>query len=304
MIRGVSIIIPTYRRANPLRWTLADLGRTQPGWGEVLIVDQNLEACMTGDSFELQNGLAMHVLRRPPGVVAARNHAASVAVHEILLFLDDDVRIDDVQFLERHRCNYDDPAIDAVCGQELSGPEFQAGAPDRSQFTSIFEEAEFFNRRASERRLVAHLSTCNCSVRQDSFQKIGGFDPFFTGNSYGDDTDLAIRMARAGMRIVFDPLASVRHLHWREGGLRLNDTSNRSSEFDRHLSSWLVYYRHVPPPWRRWFLWHRILRRQLLLRRNILRWHQWPAIIGGILGARSAARRVACGECPVSVPGV
>jgi GT2 family glycosyltransferase len=275
----------------------------QSAWGEVLIVDQNPEPCIAGDSFELQNGLAVRVLRHPPGVVAARNHAASVAVNKVLLFLDDDVRIEDVNFLEQHRCNYDDPAIDAVCGQELSGPDFRVGPPDRSQFASIFEEAEFFNRRASERRLVAHLSTCNCSVRKDSFQKIGGFDSLFTGNSYGDDTDLAIRMAKAGMRIVFDPLASVRHLHWPEGGLRLNDRTNRSSEFDRHLSSWLVYYRHVPPRWRHWFLWHRILRRQLLLRRNLFRWHQWPAIIGGILGARSAARRFACGECPASLLG-
>jgi hypothetical protein len=193
---------------------------------------------MIRDSFELENGLAVRVLRQPPGVVAARNHAASLAVHEVLLFLDDDVSIEDVNFLERHRCNYEAPVIDAVCGQELSGPDFQAEAPDRSQFASIFEEAEFFNRRASERRLVAHLSTCDCSVRRSSFQKIGGFDPMFTGNSYGDDTDLAIR-------IVFDPLASVRHLHWREGGLQLNDRANQSSAFNRHLSPWLVYYRHA-----------------------------------------------------------
>jgi GT2 family glycosyltransferase len=303
VISGVSIIIPTYRRDTPLRSTLADLGRVKRGLGEVLIVDQNPEACISAGPFELENGLAVRVLRQPPGVVAARNHAASVAAHEVLLFLDDDVRIEDVNFLEQHRCNYDDPAIDAVCGQELSGPDFQAEEPDHSQFASVFEEAEFFNRRASERRLVAHLSTCNCSVRRSSFQKIGGFDPLFTGNSYGDDTDLAIRMANAGMRIVFDPLASLRHLHWREGGLRLNDRTNRSSDFDRHLSSWLVYYRHVPPPWRRWFLWHRILRRQLLLRRNVFLWHQWPAIIDGILEARSAARRMLARDCPTSVPG-
>jgi GT2 family glycosyltransferase len=292
MSTGITVIIPTYRRAEPLSATLTDLGRMKQSADEVLIVDQSPEPCLPVNSFALENGLTVRVLRRPPGIVAARNHAASMAEHEVLVFLDDDVRIENVDFLERHRVNYDDPAIDAVCGQELMWPDFQAWPPDRSRFASVFEEAEFFNRRASERRLVAHLSTCNCSVRRSSFQKVGGFDPRFTGNSYGDDTDLAIRMAKAGMRIVFDPLASVRHMRWHEGGLRLNDRTNQSSVFDRHLSSWLVYYQHVPPPWRRWFLWHRILRRQLLLRRNVFRWHQWPRIIAGIIRARAAARRI------------
>src|SRR5262249_45058279 len=107
------------------------------------------------------------------------------------------------------------PAIDGVCGQELLGPDFAPSAPDRSQFSCLYEEAEFFDRFSSEARFVSHLSTCNCSVRKSSFDKVGGFDEIFTGNSYGDDTDLAMRLAQAGCRIYFDPQASVRHLKWR-----------------------------------------------------------------------------------------
>jgi hypothetical protein len=47
----------------------------------------------------------------------------------------------------------------------------------------------------------------------------------------------------------------------------------------------------VPPRWRRWFLWHRIFRRRLFLRRNLLRLHRWPAILRGIFAARAEARR-------------
>jgi GT2 family glycosyltransferase len=141
--------------------------------------------------------------------------------------------------------------------------------------------------------MVAHLSTCNCSVRKSAFERVGGFDKMFIGNSYGDDTDFAIRLAEAGGEIVFDPKASVRHLHWQGGGLRLSDRANPSSAFDRHLSSWLVFFRHVPPRWRRWFLWHRILRRQLLLRRNVWRLYRWPGIIVGIITSGLEARRLA-----------
>jgi len=291
MAPGASIIIPTYRRSDPLHEVLLDLGRLSAVSGEVLIVDQSPSPSIEGDTRTLDNGLPVRVLRRPPGVVEARNFGAAEARYEVLVFLDDDVRIAEPAFIDRHLENYTDPAVDAVCGQELNGPDFAADSPDESQFASLYEEAEFFNRRSSGKRRVAHLSTCNCSVRRSSFMSVGGFDPIFTGNSYGDDTDLAIRMAQAGMQIVFDSKASVRHLHWQAGGLRLNDTTNVASEFDKHFSSWLVYYRHVPPRWRRWFLWHRILRRRLLLRRNVLRWHHWPAIIRGILTAREAARQ-------------
>ncbi len=286
---GASIIIPTFCRPEPLRNTLASLGRLRPVPGEVIVVDQSPEPGLT-ETDSLANGMPLRVLRRPPGVVAARNAAAAAARHEVLIFLDDDVEIPDPDFLEAHLRQYEQSEVDAVCGQELSGPDFAPSAPDRSQFASLYEEAEFFNRRSPEARAVAHLSTCNCSVRKTAFDRVGGFDEIFTGNSYGDDTDLAMRLAQAGARIVFAPEASVRHLHWRQGGLRLNDRANAASVVDRHLSSWLVYFRHVPPKWRRWFLWHRILRRQLLLKRNVLRLHQWPAIIAGILRARAKAR--------------
>ena len=289
---SASIIIPTFCRPEPLRETLADLGKLNAAGSEVLIVDQS-PAPFSEAPPVLANGLVVHVLHRPPGVVAARNFAAAAAQHEVLIFLDDDVRIDRADFLERHLRNYEDPAIDAVCGQELNGPDFAEEPPDRSQFASLYEEAEFFNRRSSEARPVAHLSTCNCSVRKSSFERIGGFDPAFAGNSYGDDTDLAMRLAQAGGCIVFDPTASVRHLHWRQGGLRLSDQANRASAHARHLSSWLVYYRHVPAKWRRWFLWARILRRQLFLKSNLYRLHRWPGIIAGILSARVEARRKA-----------
>jgi GT2 family glycosyltransferase len=257
----------------------------------LLVIDQSPSPSIEGDALTLDNGMPVRILRRPPGVVAARNFGAAEARHEVLVFLDDDVRIADPAFVQRHLENYEDPAVAAVCGQELTGPDFTPAPPDRSQFASLYEAAEFFNRRSSERRPVAHLSTCNCSVRKSAFERVGGFDPLFTGNSYGDDTDLAIRIAQSGMRILFDPKASVRHLHWQSGGLRLTDRTNLASEFDAHYSSWLVYYRHVPPRWRRWFLWHRIFRRRLFLRKNLLRFYEWPAIVRGIFAARAAARR-------------
>lgn len=289
---GASVIIPSYLRPEPLKMTLEDLGCQRLVPGEILVVDQSPEPLLPSAESTLANGLPVRVLRRPPGVVAARNFAASAARHEILIFLDDDVHIDDPGFLETHLRTYEDPEIDGVCGQELLPPDFASTPPHRSQFAHLYEEAEFFDRRSTEARFVAHLSTCNCSVRKSTFEKVGGFDEVFTGNSYGDDTDLAMRLAQAGARIYYNPAASVRHLKWQRGGLRLSDRTNAASAYNRHLSSWLTYFRHVPPQWRRWYLWHRILRRQLMTKANVYRFDRWPAILAGIASSRAAARRL------------
>ena len=73
---GVSVIIPSYLRPEPLQMTLEDLGRQRPVAGEILIVDQSPEPLLPAAESTLANGLPVRVLRRPPGVVAARNFAA------------------------------------------------------------------------------------------------------------------------------------------------------------------------------------------------------------------------------------
>jgi len=247
---------------------------------EILIADQNRAGPISRDFLpeELTARFAVHLLRFSPGVVAARNACAAKAANDILVYLDDDARIASPHFLRNHLLNYLDPSISAVCGQELFPPDFHVGPPDTSQFASPYEEAEFFSRHSSLRRDVANICTCNCSVRREIWSAVGGFNSLFTGNSYGDDTDFALRLQARGYKIVFDPTASVDHLHWRSGGLRLSDPKNKFSLEDRYLCAWLLFLLHVPPKWWRWYLWHQVLRKSLFLKRNITRPYLWPAI--------------------------
>jgi GT2 family glycosyltransferase len=209
---------------------------------------------------------------------------------EVLAFIDDDVRIDDSHFLAHHARNYLDPTVAAVCGQELLPPQF-ATREKASVFSQAFEEAVFFQRETTERREVFHLATCNCSVRRSAWEQVGGLDEAYRGNSYGDDYDLALRMRAAGLKVVFDPLASVKHLQLPLGGLRLSDPRNKWSEAEKYVSLFRFYFQHVPPRWRRWY-WHKcVLRKSLLLRRNLVRPWRWPLIGWGLASAYFKARR-------------
>ncbi|MGB8170975.1 MAG: glycosyltransferase [Chthoniobacteraceae bacterium] len=290
----VSVILATWRRDESLRLVLGDLARQEGVKAEVVVIDQNQPVTAATVFAEFRSSPhQLTVLPHAPGVVASRNDGAKIASGEVLVFIDDDVRIDSPRYLEIIARNFADPQLDAICGQELSPPHYRSSDTEQGPFDSAFEEACFFYRATTQRREVFHLATCNCAIRRSAWEKIGGLDPIFAGNSYGDDYDLALRMRAAGMKIVFDPEASVRHTRAAMGGLRLDDPCNPWSEADRYVSLWVFYLRHVTPKWRRWYLRDAIVGKSILLRRNFTRPWRWPSIMAGLLIAYRRARRAA-----------
>ena len=293
----ISVIVATWRREEPLRLVLGDLARQTGIAAEVVVVDQNSPPLPEDAFAEIRRSPhQLAVIPHAPGVVAARNDGARSATGEVLVFIDDDVRIDETNYLETIARNFIDPALAGLCGQELSPPDYQPSAESAGRSADAFEEATFFPRASSERREVFHLATCNCAIRRSAWEKVGGLDPLFAGNAYGDDYDLALRMRAAGLKIVFEPAASVRHTRAPMGGLRLDDPCNPWSEADRYLSLWIFYFRHVPRRWRRWYLRDAILGKSLLLKRNFLRPWRWPAILAGLIMSYRRARALVKGR--------
>src|SRR5262249_40363129 len=134
------------------------------------------------------------------------------------------------------------------------------------------------------------------SVRRDAFLAVGGFDENFSGNSYGDDYDFAVRLHDAGFRTLFDPAARLVHLRAPLGGLRLSDGGNSFNETDRAISSWIFLLRYATARSWRFLLYHHLLRKTVLLRRNMIRpWRQIPVWAGLIRAFFEARRRVRCG---------
>jgi GT2 family glycosyltransferase len=290
----ISVILATWRRPEPTRLVLGDLARQETAGVEVIVIDQNTPPMAEEIYAELrQSPHVLKVLAHAQGVVAARRAGVEASSGKILVFIDDDVRIRDAHFLAHHLENYADPAVMAVCGQELSPPDYRPRPGPGGDFAEPFEQAMFFARASTERRVVAHLATCNCSLRRAAWDQVGGLDMAFAGNSYGDDYDLALRMHRAGMQIVFDPRPSVEHTRAPMGGLRLDDPRNPYAEWEKYVSLWVFHLRHVPKKWRRWNFKEGILRKSLLLKRNALRPWRWPGVLAGLLRARSVAKKVA-----------
>jgi GT2 family glycosyltransferase len=283
-----SIIIPTFRRFAPLIRTVQDLLKQDYCEFEIIVADQN--PAWPPELFESLRQLKSDsrvrwVNLESPGVVVARNRAVANSQGDLLLFVDDDVVVPYRGFLHNHARNFEDSGIAAVVGRErrIGDPEPKEGttqlrqplylpAPER---LSPLQQALWFDRNGDQAQKVCTFCTCNSAVRRSAFLAIGGFDELFTGNSYGDDYDLALRLHQKGFQIVYDPSSWLIHTRAPMGGLRLTDRSNKVDTAATARGLWLFVLRHGHRGMYYHLLVHHVLRKTLLIKQNLFRvWHQ------------------------------
>jgi glycosyltransferase involved in cell wall biosynthesis len=298
----VSVILPTYRRFEPVLKTLEDLLVQQYPDFEIILLDQN-----PAWPEELRDRLALftkdqrvHWVRiDAPGVVKACNLAVKEASGDLLLFVDDDVLIPHPHLLRLHARNFIYPDIIAAVGREHRPGDVTATVPAASaplataspeRFKSIraeltpLQQALWFDRNSSEPKRVCTFCTCNSSVRKSDFVAVGGFDELFTGNTYGYDADLALRLSERPGTIVYDPDAWLIHLRVPVGGLRLSDKHNRVDAAATAQGLWLFVFRHGYRGMYAHLIYRHVLRKTLLLRRNLLSTRQIGIAIGLLRG--------------------
>src|SRR5207253_5264601 len=120
------------------------------------------------------------------GAAHARNRAAAEARHDILLFLDDDMLCAPDLLTEHAR--FHRAGAQAVVGDVLRDPSSPAG------FMADSNEA-WLKRRGGPLTLF-DVWTGQLSVRRSVFERIGGFDEAYTGDTAfaNEDADLGIRL--------------------------------------------------------------------------------------------------------------
>ncbi|MDR7555593.1 MAG: glycosyltransferase [Armatimonadota bacterium] len=201
-----SIVVSTYNCRDQLAALLADLA-AQEGAFEIVVVDDG----STDGTAEMLDGLAhphpVRVLRqRNQGLAVARNRAARVARGRVLLFLDPDLRLAP-GLVAAHLRHYRGGALLAVQGRTVQDP-----ATLQSTFMRAYYLLPDLAPRRRDDLSYAHVAARNFSVAREAFAAVGGFDETFRGYGF-EDLDLAYRLKRAGVRIVYEPAAVVRHVH-------------------------------------------------------------------------------------------
>jgi GT2 family glycosyltransferase len=215
---NVSIVIPTYRREDRLRRTLGDVLALARPADEVIVVDQterhhpDTEAYLAGVADRIV--LLRH---RPPSVVAAANRGLEAARGEVVLFLDDDVRIPDGALIAAHLDNYRDPAVGGVAGRVLDAERPRPGTLDPRSADPVwgFFHSGWTHATPCE---VTTAPGANASFRRDVLRAVGGVDERFAGNAFRWENDLCLRVRAAGYRVVYDPRPTVHHFYGSPGG--------------------------------------------------------------------------------------
>lgn len=194
----VSVIIPTYNRANSIGRTLDSILAQTYSPIEIIVVNDG----STDDTkSRLEHyGQKIHVVHQEnAGPSAARHTGAKVSRGEFLAFVDsDDIWLP--EFLERSMSALQKAGSDVPCCvtnavlRRTSGKHKRNTSFDSSTLYPKYPEGLWCN--ATEVLVSRFLQTSQTSViRRVAYEKAGGFDPSFR---CGEDHDLALRLSLLG----------------------------------------------------------------------------------------------------------
>jgi GT2 family glycosyltransferase len=235
----ISVVIPTYGREEPLRDTLQDVLKQDYPNFEVLVVDQTRSHKPEIQAYldELATSGKIQLFQVEwASLPGARNYAVRRAKGEIVLFLDDDVNLEE-GFLATHAKNYTRPEIGAVAGRVFDrmkladsggGLEIEDLPPEAMDPGIAWYYIDLVHTVKPQRVLT--VRGCNMSFRREIFTKHGlHFDERFRGSAVREESDFCLRIRQTGYQIWYDPEAYLVHLGEETGGC--HDISTRSLKY-------------------------------------------------------------------------
>ncbi len=218
----ISVAIPTYNREQVLIETIDQVLAQNGFLKEIIIIDQTEKHDVSTERY-LEEKASLNLLKYrrvpTPNLPAARNLALREATSDVLIFIDDDVILNE-HFVESHLRNYqNDSTVVAVAGrikQRLGWPPVNRPSTWRRCLDYRYFSLDSMKRCEG----IATFVGCNHSIRVDVALSLGGYDATFEGIGLREETDMALRLFEADQKIVYDPTAELYHLAQPSGGCR------------------------------------------------------------------------------------
>jgi GT2 family glycosyltransferase len=214
-----SIVVPTFRRPEALRATLAALAALDYDRNrvEVIVADDGADP-LTAEIARRAGAsdLRMEVIAgQQRGAATARNSGARVASGELLLFIDDDILVGP-DHLQRHREAHRRHGDALINGRWEFTPAVMRKLAQTPFGRYRLELEERFQAEARGTDLgdgcveMDLLGSWDLCIRRETFWQLGGFDADFPVAG-AEDQDFSLRARRAGHRLLLD--TTIRCLH-------------------------------------------------------------------------------------------
>lgn len=236
----ISVVIVLFNQVGLTLETLVALSaQTGPSFETILVDNGSTDA--TPDLLARVQGAKILRNADNRGFLLAANQGAARARGRHILFLNSDAFVQPGALAAALARIDGDGSIGAVGGKIiLTDDRLQEAGNwvDRNGAAQSYGRGDDPDAPAySIPRDVDYCSGAFLLVRRPLWAMLGGFDPIFAP-AYYEDTDLCLRVWRAGFRVVYEPLARVIHV---EGGSAATEAEpirlmekNRSIFMDRH----------------------------------------------------------------------
>lgn len=197
---SVSVVIPTYNRAEYLRQALASVFAQSFAPWEVIVVDDG-SSDRTPEVVQAFGAKVRYVRQDHQGIAAARNRGLEVAQGEVIAWLDADDLWEPNYLSTVVPLLTDDATLDGV----YSGLRYIDAAGNLLPQSSrkVVKPADLYSSLAEE----CFIQTSTFAVRRRCFARVGGFDLAF---QICEDYDMFLRLAKE-CTIVGVPLPLVRY---------------------------------------------------------------------------------------------
>lgn len=238
----ISIIIPTINRYGDLRNTIKDLNKQSVTDFEIIIIDQTDESV----SKTITGGNIIYLHKDFKSASKARNVGLLLAKAPIALFLDDDVIINNRDFLKNHLRHFENQKTSGVAGAILKLDE---------KWVNILPSKEskkylgwlYFPINYSYPSTVKGGISANLAVRKDWAIDIGGMDENYDKGAHREESDFCLRYTNKFGNLMFDPETSLIHIGNPEGGSRNWSNSNGIIHAKQHMiGSWYFMLCNLP----------------------------------------------------------
>lgn len=287
-LKGVSVVIPTINRAEVLLDTISDILKQDFDDFEVIVVDQSDEINQKALALLADAAVPCHYFKGHfKGLPQARNFGFQQARKDIILYIDDDIRCNS-DLIKNHYQAHQSTGAALIAGGITEKGDHQNNKP-AGHFNNWTATAvsNFSSHKAG---WCSHGKGCNYSINRNAFKSVGGMDEALSlGAALYEESELALRLKKAGYRAWFEPSAHLTHLAAPMGGCRVLKDWPKYMYGLGHNRAILVF-RHLPP-----IYWPTAILRALLLGISYSRvdksYRPFLALIKGLSAGRKAAKQ-------------